>query len=136
MPLSVTLPFNVPSTDTKRLARTSIAIPDPVSIQNTYSPSAPAAPTIPTIAEQGLPGFEAATWYGLYAPKGTPQDIIIKLNSALVEALDDEGTRKRILDLGGEIPDRKARTPQSLADLVASETAKWSQIIKSNSADR
>ena len=96
----------------------------------------PALPDVPVAAEAGLPGFQVSAWNALFAPKGTPQDIIIKLNSALVEALDDEGTRKRILDLGGEIPDRKARTPQSLADLVASETAKWSQIIKSNSADR
>ena len=81
-------------------------------------------------AVAGLPEFRASAWNALFAPKGTPKPIVEKLNAALVAALDDPGVRKRLIDLGGEIPNREGRTPQALADLVKSEIAKWTPIIK------
>jgi tripartite-type tricarboxylate transporter receptor subunit TctC len=90
----------------------------------------PALPDVPTAKEAGLPEFRASAWNALFAPKGTPKPIVEKLNAALVAALDDAGVRKRLIDLGGEIPNREGRTPQALADLVKSEIAKWTPIIK------
>lgn len=90
----------------------------------------PALPNIPTSTEAGLPEFQASAWNALFAPKATPQAIVAKLNAALGKALDDQDTRKQLLDLGGEIPSPDRRTPQALADLVKSEIAKWTPIIK------
>jgi tripartite-type tricarboxylate transporter receptor subunit TctC len=90
----------------------------------------PALPDVPTSKEAGLPEFEASAWNALFAPKGTPKPIIDKLSAALDKALDDEGVRKRLLDLGSDIPDKPRRTPQALANLVKSEIDRWSPIIK------
>jgi tripartite-type tricarboxylate transporter receptor subunit TctC len=89
-----------------------------------------ALPNVPTSAEAGLPEFRASAWNAMFAPKGTPPAIVAKLNGALGKALDDKDTRKQLLDLGGEIPNREERTPQALAALVKSEIAKWTPIIK------
>src|SRR5262249_52659930 len=62
---------------------------------------------IPTTKEAGLPQFEVSAWNALFAPKGTPPEVVAKLNAALVAALDDENTRKRLLELGSVIPDKK-----------------------------
>ncbi len=93
----------------------------------------PALPDVPTSIEAGLPEFQASAWNALFAPKGTPQSIIVKLNAALGLALDDKDTRKQLLDLGGDIPNADGRTPQALAALVKSEIAKWTPIIRSAS---
>src|ERR1017187_7249951 len=90
----------------------------------------PAFPHIPTSAEAGLPEFQASAWNALFAPKGTPPAIVAKLNAALGTALDDKDTRKQLLDLGSDIPNREGRTPQALAALVKREIAKWTPIIK------
>ncbi len=90
----------------------------------------PALPNVPTAKEAGMPQFEASAWNALFAPKGTPKPILDKLNAAAVKALDDENVRKRLLDLGSEIPTKERRTPQVLADLVKSEIARWSTVIK------
>jgi len=90
----------------------------------------PALPNIPTSIEAGLPEFQASAWNALFTPKGTPQAIVAKLNAALGKALDDPETRKQLLELGGDIPNREQRTPQALAELVKSEIAKWTPIIK------
>jgi tripartite-type tricarboxylate transporter receptor subunit TctC len=90
----------------------------------------PALPNVPTAKESGLPEFEASAWNALFAPKGTAKPILDKLNAAVVKALDDENVRKRLLELGSEIPSKERRTPQVLADLVKSETARWSTVIK------
>ena len=94
----------------------------------------PALPNIPTSKEAGLPDFQASAWNAIFAPKGTPKPIVDKLNAALSKALDDPNTRKRLLDLGSELPDGQARSPQALADLVKSEVAKWSTVIKAAGA--
>jgi tripartite-type tricarboxylate transporter receptor subunit TctC len=89
-----------------------------------------ALPDVPTAQEAGLPQFQASAWNALFAPRNTPQPIIDKLNGALVTALDDGKVRKRLLDLGSDIPDRAGRSPQALAALVKSEITKWTPILK------
>jgi tripartite-type tricarboxylate transporter receptor subunit TctC len=90
----------------------------------------PVVPDVPTSAEQGLPQFQATGWNALFAPKGTPKDIVVKLNAAAKAALKDESTRKRLLDLGAELPDEAGQTPEALAQLVSSEIDKWVPVIK------
>jgi tripartite-type tricarboxylate transporter receptor subunit TctC len=94
----------------------------------------PALPDIPTSKEAGLPEFQASAWNAMFAPKGTPKPIVDKLNAALSKALDDPTTRKRLLDLGSELPEGQARSSQALAELVKSETSKWSTVIKAAGA--
>ncbi len=90
----------------------------------------PALPNVPTTKEAGLPEFQVTAWNALFAPKGTPKAIVDRLNDALVKALDDPDTRKRLLDLGGVISDRAGRSPAALAELVKSEVARWTPILK------
>jgi tripartite-type tricarboxylate transporter receptor subunit TctC len=91
----------------------------------------PALPNVPTAKEAGLPEFEAQAWNALFAPKGTPQSVLDKLTDALDKALDDEQTRKRLLELGSVLPDKAGRGQQALAALVKSEIARWTPVIKS-----
>lgn len=95
----------------------------------------PALPDVPTTTEAGLPEYQVSAWNALFAPKGVPADIAAKLNDTLVKALDDEATRKRLLDLGSVIPDKAGRSPQALQKLVESEVARWTPILKSAQAD-
>jgi tripartite-type tricarboxylate transporter receptor subunit TctC len=90
----------------------------------------PSLPDVPTTAEAGLPAFQAQAWNAIFAPKGTPAPVIARLNAAAVKALDDEGARKRLLDLGSVIPAAAERTPEALASLVKSEIAKWTPVLK------
>ena len=90
----------------------------------------PVIPNVPTSAEAGLPEFQMSAWNGLFAPKGTPKPIIDRLVDALDKALDDEATRKRMLVLGCDIPDKAKRGPAPFLALVKSEIARWSPIIK------
>jgi len=90
----------------------------------------PALPDVPTTREAGLPDYQVSAWNALFAPRGTPKDIVTKLNETLVKALDDEATRKRLLDLGSVIPDKGGRSPQALNNLVKSEVARWTPILK------
>jgi len=90
----------------------------------------PSLPDVPTTAEAGLPAFQAQAWNAIFAPKGTPADVVAKLNAAVVKALDDEGVRKRLLDLGSVIPAGADRTPAALGALVKSEIAKWTPVLK------
>ena len=80
----------------------------------------PALPNVPTTKEAGLPEFQVSAWNAIFAPKGTPKDVGARLNDALVKALDDPATRKRLTELGGDIPDRQGRSPEALAKLVQS----------------
>jgi tripartite-type tricarboxylate transporter receptor subunit TctC len=85
---------------------------------------------VPTSSEQGLPQFQATGWNAMFAPKGTPKEIVDRLNAAGRAALKDETVRKRLLDLGGELPDEAGQTPAALAELVRTEVDKWVPIIK------
>jgi tripartite-type tricarboxylate transporter receptor subunit TctC len=88
------------------------------------------APNIPTFAEMGLPALSFYNWAGLFAPKGTPKDIIGKLNGAAVEALAEPAVRSRIVDFGYEIFPRERQTPEALGALVKADAEKWWPIIK------
>jgi tripartite-type tricarboxylate transporter receptor subunit TctC len=90
----------------------------------------PSLPDLPTTAEAGLPKYQASAWNAIFAPKGTPAPILAKLNAAVVKALDDDNVRKRLLDLGSDIPKTEARTQAALAALVKSEIEKWSAVLK------
>jgi tripartite-type tricarboxylate transporter receptor subunit TctC len=90
----------------------------------------PALPNVPTSAEAGVPQFQASAWNALFAPKGTPKPVVDKLTAALDKALSDEPTRKRLLELGSDIPEGPRRGQQALASLVKSEIDKWTPILK------
>src|SRR6266852_3875052 len=94
----------------------------------------PALPDVPTTKEGGLPEFQVSAWNALFAPKGTPKEVVTKLNGALVKALDDETTRKRLLVLGAEIADGAGWTPAALEKLVTSEIARWNKVLRAQTA--
>jgi tripartite-type tricarboxylate transporter receptor subunit TctC len=90
----------------------------------------PAAPDVPTVDEAGLPALQITFWHGLWLPKGTPRDIIAKLNGAVVEALADPTVRRRLADLANETVSREQQTPAALAAWQKAEIEKWWPIIK------
>jgi tripartite-type tricarboxylate transporter receptor subunit TctC len=91
---------------------------------------APQTPDVPTSAEQGMPQFIVSGWNALFAPKDTPKAITEALNKAARAALTDESVKKRYIELGVEQPTVEGMTPQALGDLVTSEVAKWTPVIK------
>jgi tripartite-type tricarboxylate transporter receptor subunit TctC len=90
----------------------------------------PQAPDIPSFAELGLPSLSYSAWFGIFPPKGTPKNIIGKLNAAAVEALADPAVRSRLAALPMEIFPRERQTPEALGALVKADAAKWWPIIK------
>ena len=89
------------------------------------------APEIPTTDEAGLPGFHMTLWSGFWVPKDTPKDIVTKLNGAAVEALSDPAVRKKLGDLGLDMPPNDQLSPQALGSWQKAEIAKWWPMIKS-----
>jgi tripartite-type tricarboxylate transporter receptor subunit TctC len=87
-------------------------------------------PDIPSAAESGVPGLYIAGWFGFYAPKGTPADIIAKLNAATVQALADPAVKARFAQLGLDVAARDQQTPGGLAAFQNAEMDKWWPIIK------
>jgi len=92
----------------------------------------PSAPEIPTVDEAGLPGFHFSFWQALWAPKGTPTNIIDKLNSAVVGSLADAAVRRRFAEQGQEIPLLAQQTPKALAAYHKAEVDKWWPIVKAS----
>jgi tripartite-type tricarboxylate transporter receptor subunit TctC len=90
----------------------------------------PALPDVPTTVEGGLPEFQVSAWNAVFAPKGIPPEIAKKLNDALRKALADEGTRKRLLDLGGDLTNVAALSPEGLQKHVEAEVARWNKVLK------
>jgi len=88
------------------------------------------APDVPTVDEAGLPGFYAAPWHAFWAPKGTPRDVIAKLNATVVDALADTAVRKRLNDVGQEIFPRERQTPEALRAFQRAEIERWWPILK------
>jgi len=88
------------------------------------------APEIPTVDEAGLPGFHMTLWSGLWVPKGTPKEVIAKLNGAALDALKDPETRKQLENLGLQMPPADKSTPEALGEWQKAEIAKWWPIIK------
>jgi tripartite-type tricarboxylate transporter receptor subunit TctC len=96
----------------------------------TASTRLPAAPDIPSVDEAGLPGFHVSLWSGLWVPKGTPKDVVAKLNAAVMDAFADPAVRRRLGDLGLEIPPPEKQTPEALGAHQRAEVEKWWPIIK------
>ncbi len=94
----------------------------------------PALPDVPTTKEAGLPDYQVSAWNAIFAPKGTPKDVVATLVAALDKALDDEATRKRLLELGSVLPDKAGRKPEALQKLVESEVARWLPVLKDAAA--
>ena len=94
----------------------------------------PLLPDVPTSAEQGLPEFDCAPFYAVFAPKGTPKEIVDKLAEALNKGLDEDAVRKRLESLGAEIAEPSRRGPKALAALVHSEIARLTPILKAAAA--
>src|SRR6266481_5032592 len=90
----------------------------------------PAIPDVPTSDESGIPGLYAPGWFALFAPRGTPKEIIAKLNAAMVDALADPAVRKRFADLGLDIASREQQTPEGLAAFHKADIDKWWPVIK------
>ncbi len=88
------------------------------------------APDIPTTDEAGLPGFHMTLWSGLWVPKGTPKEIVTKLNAAAVDALNDPAVRKQLENLGLQMPPSDQMTPDALGAWQKAEIAKWWPMIK------
>jgi tripartite-type tricarboxylate transporter receptor subunit TctC len=93
----------------------------------TSATRAPALPDVPTLAEAGLPGFDAATWFALVAPAGTPLDIRQRLNAEVKRALALSDVKQRYADLGMTVDDS---TPDSVDAYIKSEIAKWTKVIR------
>jgi tripartite-type tricarboxylate transporter receptor subunit TctC len=92
---------------------------------------APALPDVPTMAESGLPGFEASSWFGLLAPAGTPQPVVAKLNAEIAKWLASPEAKEKLLAQGANAA---GGTPEDFARHIAAETAKWQKVVKESGA--
>ena len=101
------------------------------AIAVTSAQRSPALPDTPTIAESGLPGFEASSWFAIFAPKGTPAEIVAKLNEEARKAVENPETRRRMEELGGVI---NPMTPEQLGQHVKAEYEKWAKVVKASGA--
>jgi len=91
----------------------------------------PIVPNVPTVAESGLPGFEALQWFGIFAPAGTPRDIVTRLSGEIVKIVRLPDIRERMTSLGAEVV---GSTPEQLATFVKADTAKWARVVKQSGA--
>jgi len=87
-------------------------------------------PDVPTTDEAGLPGYYASIWFGMWAPKNTPKDVIAKLNSAVITALADDNVKSRLNKLGQQVATRELQDSAAFAAFQKSEADKWWPIIK------
>ncbi|KJK26251.1 Bug family tripartite tricarboxylate transporter substrate binding protein [Cupriavidus sp. 2MCAB6] len=101
------------------------------AIAVTSAKRSPALPNVPTVAESGVPGYEATSWFALYATGGTPQPIIDRLNAEVVKILAMPEVKKQMADQGAEPRPEK---PAELAAFMKSETAKWAKVVKASGA--
>ena len=97
----------------------------------TTATRASSMPDLPTIAESGVPGYETYTWNALFAPAGTPPEIIARLNAAAVEALADPKVQSKLQEFGATIV---GSSPEALADHVQAELAKWAPVVQASGA--
>jgi len=89
-------------------------------------------PDIPTSDETGVPGLYMSGWFGFFAPKGTPKDVIVKLNGALMQALADPAVKAKFTELGLDVATKEQQTPEGLAAFQKAEIEKWWPIIKAS----
>ena len=93
---------------------------------------APSVPELPTIAESGLPGFDLTTWFGIFAPAGTPPEVVAKLNAEIAKALSAKELAERLAAMGTVPPEDN--TPERFAAFVRSEAAKYARVVKDSGA--
>src|SRR5499426_4694186 len=89
-----------------------------------------AAPDIPAVDEAGMPGFYMSVWHAIMGPKGMTAPAVAALNAAIVESLADPAVRKRLMDLGQDIPPREQQTPEALAAYHKAEIEKWWPVVR------
>ncbi|WCM87480.1 tripartite tricarboxylate transporter substrate binding protein [Acidovorax sp. NCPPB 3576] len=97
----------------------------------TTAKRSPELPDVPTIAEAGVPGYEATSWFGMFAPAGTPAPIVAQLNKALVKVLSQADVKKKLADQGAE---PVSETPEQFAAFIQAESAKWGKVVKESGA--
>jgi tripartite-type tricarboxylate transporter receptor subunit TctC len=96
----------------------------------------PALPGLPSAKQAGIPDYTLSIWSAMYAPKGTPKNVIAKLASALDKTLDDPALAKRMIDLGGAVPTKAERGPAHLASVLKTDMAKWHPILQAAMAQQ
>ncbi|HSQ03278.1 MAG TPA: tripartite tricarboxylate transporter substrate binding protein [Burkholderiales bacterium] len=101
------------------------------AIAVTTSRRSPFLPELPTISEAGLPGFDIGTWFGVFAPGGTPRDIVVRLNAEIVRILNTPGMKERLANLGAE---PMGNQPEQFAAFIKSEIPKYAKVIKASGA--
>ncbi|NDP62593.1 tripartite tricarboxylate transporter substrate binding protein [Polaromonas sp.] len=101
------------------------------AIAVTTARRSPELPDVPTIAEAGVPGYEATSWFGMFAPAATPPAVISTLNAAIVKVLAKPDVKKQINDQGAEV---YTETPAQFADFIQKESVKWSKVVKDSGA--
>jgi tripartite-type tricarboxylate transporter receptor subunit TctC len=97
------------------------------ALATTGTKRAPVLPDVPTVSEAGVPGFEAATWFGIYAPAGTPRPIVEKLNAEVLSILALPAVKERLAGLGVDLI---AQGPEQLAALTKADLEKWGPVVK------
>jgi tripartite-type tricarboxylate transporter receptor subunit TctC len=90
----------------------------------------PSIPDVPTTKEAGMPEYQVSAWNAMFAPKNLPADITRKLSEALIKAVTDPATKKKLEDLGGVVPDAAGASPEALAALVKTENDRWIPLLK------
>jgi tripartite-type tricarboxylate transporter receptor subunit TctC len=96
----------------------------------------PVLPDVPTTIEAGLPAYQASGWNALFAPKGTPREIVLKLSAAVNTALEDPTTRAKLEGIGAVIPKKESRSPEGLKAFVTAEIGKWAPIMREASTEK
>jgi tripartite-type tricarboxylate transporter receptor subunit TctC len=102
-----------------------------VPIAVTTAKRSPELPNVPTIAEAGVPGYEATSWFGMFAPTGTPAPVLTKLNTALVKVLNQAEVKKKINEQGAET---YSETPEQFAAFIKTESVKWGKVVQESGA--
>ncbi|KAF1021959.1 MAG: hypothetical protein GAK30_01461 [Paracidovorax wautersii] len=102
-----------------------------VPLAVTSAKRSPELPDVPTIAEAGVPGYEATSWFGLYTTAGTPPAVVTRLNAAIVKGLNDPAVVKKFAEQGAEA---HPESPEQFAAFMRSETAKWAEVVKASGA--
>ena len=97
----------------------------------TSAQRSPSAPDVPTMGEAGVPGFDVQSWFGLVAPKGTPKDIIARVNAEAVKALGSADIKERFMDLGA-VPG--PMSPEGFGEYIRAEISRWSEVVKVSGA--
>jgi tripartite-type tricarboxylate transporter receptor subunit TctC len=101
------------------------------AIAVTSAQRSPAAPSIPTIAESGLPGFEATSWFALLGSPGIPRDVQMRINAETLKVMAMPDVKEKLAKLGLEA---NPGTPEALTTLIQAETAKWARVVKESGA--